>query len=91
MTSSHVGGVDVGSFFTVNLYANKGPVKQVCNLLVTEAFVLHYVAPVATGIADAYKKGLVFSFGFVKGFLSPWEPVNRIVSVFEKVGAFFFY
>jgi hypothetical protein len=48
---------------------------------------LHYVAPVASGVADAQKYWFVLFVGFHEGFLSPWIPVNGVVCVLEQVWA----
>ena len=47
------------------------------------------MAPVATGVAYAEENGFVFSFRFIEGFLTPRIPVNGVVSVLKKIGAFF--
>ena len=58
-------------------------------MLVAEAFLFHDVAPVATGVAYAEENGFVFSFSFIQGFLAPRVPVYWVVSVLEKIRAFF--
>jgi hypothetical protein len=47
------------------------------------------VAPVATGVADAYKNRFILSLCFTESFLAPSKPVNRVVSVLKKVRALF--
>ena len=41
------------------------------------------------GITDGEKDGLVGLFGGLKGFLTPWIPVHRIVCVLKEVRGFF--
>jgi hypothetical protein len=50
---------------------------------------LHYVTPVACGIAYAQKDGLIFSSGFFQSLRPPGIPINGIVSVLEKIGTGF--
>ena len=59
--------------------------------MVVETFLYHDVAPVATSVAYNGKNGFVFSFRFIESFLTPRKPINRIVSMLEKVRAFFIY
>jgi hypothetical protein len=36
-------------------------------------------------IANTYQNGFIFCAGFFQGFLSPWIPVYRVVSVLEQI------
>jgi hypothetical protein len=53
LTNSHIRGVNVGAFFSVNLDADKRRIQKLSNLLVLKAFFLHNMAPMARGVTDA--------------------------------------
>jgi len=44
------------------------------------------MAPVTGRVPDAKKDGSIFAPGFLEGFVTPWVPIHRIVSVLEQVG-----
>ena len=56
-------------------------------LVVLKGLPLHYVAPVAGGVANAEEDGLVLLPGFLQGLLAPGVPVHGVVGVLHKVGA----
>jgi hypothetical protein len=41
------------------------------------------------GVSDGEEYGLIFGFGFGKGFVTPWIPVNGVMGMLEQVGGFF--
>jgi hypothetical protein len=47
------------------------------------------MTPVTGGIAYGEKDGLVFSFRFFKGLISPGEPIDGIIGMLEQIGALF--
>ena len=50
------------------------------------------LAPVAGGIADGKKDGLIFRFCFCKCFFTPGEPfLHGIMSMLQEVGGFLVY
>jgi hypothetical protein len=49
----------------------------------------HHMAPMTRGITNREKDRFVFSTRLGKGFLPPPIPINRIVSVLEKIRRFF--
>jgi hypothetical protein len=51
--------------------------------------VRHHVAPMTRGITNREKDRFVFPTRPGKGFLTPGIPINRVVSVLEKVRRFF--
>jgi len=89
LANSHIRSIQVWPFFPIYLDAYKRGIKQISNLGITEAFLLHNMTPMATCIAYAEKDGFVLGFGFIDGFLSPRVPIYRIISVLKKVRAFF--
>jgi hypothetical protein len=49
------------------------------------------MTPVAGGVTDGKENRFVFRFGLCEGFIGPGMPVYRIVSMLDKIGAFFIY
>jgi hypothetical protein len=47
------------------------------------------MAPVAGGISDGKENGFIFRSGFGENVIGPGMPVNRIVGMLDKIGAFF--
>jgi hypothetical protein len=47
------------------------------------------MAPMAGGIPDGQKHGLIFHACFFKGFISPRKPVHRVVGVLLKIAGLF--
>ena len=86
---SHVDAVDIGTLFAVHLDADKPLVHQLRNFRVFERLPLHYVAPVAGGVADGKKDRFIFGAGPGEGFFTPWKPIDGVVSVLQKVRALF--
>jgi hypothetical protein len=43
----------------------------------------------AGGIAYREENRSILSFGFLKSFITPWIPINRIVGMLEEIGGFF--
>ena len=81
----HVKAVEVGAFFAVNLDVDESAVHQGSGFGVFEGFVGHDMTPVAGGITDAEKDGLIFTPGFFKRFVSPRIPVNRVGGMLEQI------
>jgi hypothetical protein len=54
---------------------------------VIERFFLHYMTPVACRIADADEHRYSSATGGFERSISPWIPVDRVVSVLLKVRA----
>jgi hypothetical protein len=77
--------IQVGSFFPVDLYIDKILVHDTGGRFIFKTFPLHHMTPVAGGIADADKDGLVLFLGPCQCFFSPGIPVDRIVSMLEQV------
>ncbi len=83
------GAVEVRAFFPVNLDINEEPVHHPGDPFIFKGFALHYVAPVAGGIADAQQNRFVLRFCPRQGFLPPRVPLDRIVRMLEEVGTGF--
>ena len=83
---AHVDRVNVRTFFSIDLDADKVTVQQGADLLVFETLDLHDVAPVTGGVADGEEDGFAFGLGPGKRFLAPGEPVDRVVCVLEQIG-----
>ena len=82
----HVDSVQIGADLPVHLYGHIVLVHVPGDLQILERFLLHHVAPVASGIADAEQNRFPLGGRGGKGLVSPWKPVHRIVGVLEKVG-----
>ena len=87
--SRHVNLIDIRPLFAIDLDVDEQLVHHAGGGVVLEAFVCHYVAPVAGCIADREQDRLAALFGFGKRFRSPRPPVDRVVFVLKKIGARF--
>ncbi len=85
----HVDLVDVGALLTIDLDVHEKLVHDRGGFRVFEAFMGHDMAPVAGGIADGEKDGLVGGFGLGQGGRAPGTPVDGVVLVLEKIGTGF--
>ncbi len=85
----HVERIEVGSFLAVDLDRNEPAGEVGGRLLVFETFVGHDVAPVAGGVPDGEKDGLVLVLGPLQGLVAPGVPLDRIVRMLAEVGAGF--
>ena len=83
----HVDGVDVGSFFAVDLDADEPLVHQRGGRGVLERLVGHDVAPVAGGVAHRQQDGPVLGGRLREGLVAPGVPVDRVVGVLAQVRA----
>ena len=84
---AHVDRVEVGPLFPVDLDRDVVRVHVGRDLLVLERLLLHHVAPVTGGVADAEQHGAPQSLGVREGLLAPRIPVDRVVRVLEQVRA----
>jgi hypothetical protein len=83
----HVNLVEVGAFLAVDLDADEVLVQKLADLRVLEALMLHDVAPVARGVADAEEDRPVQLAGLSQSFLAPGEPIDRVVGVLLEKAA----
>jgi hypothetical protein len=82
----HVERVDVRALLAVDLHADEGFVHQRGRALILEGLVLHYVAPVAGGVADRHEQRLVLGPGALECDGSPGQPIDGIGGVLAQVG-----
>ena len=75
------------ALLAIDLDAHEQLVHQPRRRVVLERLVLHHVAPVAGGVADAQQDGLVLAPRFFEGIVAPRVPVDRVVRVLEQIGA----
>ncbi len=61
-------------------------VHQRGDLLIFKGFMLHDMAPMAGGIADAKKDGLVLSPRNLKRLVTPGVPLDGVVCMLQKIG-----
>jgi len=85
----HVDLVDVGSFLTVDLDADKIAIEDLGGFGDLEGLPFHDMAPVTGGVADAEEDGFVLGARLGEGLLAPGVPVDGIVLVLEEVRGFF--
>src|SRR5579872_6047636 len=83
----HIDTIHVGTFLPVDFDRDEGAVQQVGDFFGLERLALHYVTPVARGVANGEENWLVLASGFFKRFLTPGKPVHRIVGVLQQIGA----
>ena len=62
-------------------------VEERGDLRILKAFVRHHMAPVAGGIPDAQKNGLLLPPRGFKRFRAPGVPVHGVLRVLEQIGA----
>ena len=84
---AHIDAVQVWPLLPVHLDADKVLVQNRSHALLLERLVRHHVAPVAGGVANAEKDGLVLGPRSLQRSLSPGIPIHRVVSVLEQVRA----
>jgi hypothetical protein len=83
LNGGHIGLVDVGPFFPVDLDAHKATVQQARNFEILERFVGHHMAPVARTVADAEKDRLRFVSRTRESLIAPGQPVHGVLGVLE--------
>ena len=83
----HVRLIQVGALFPVQLDVDEMLVHDGGDGRVFKRLVGHDVAPVAGGVADAQKDGLVFPAGPFQGLRPPGVPIHRIVGMLLEIGA----
>ena len=81
-----IDGVEVGAFFAVDLDVDEKLVHQRRRLRLLEAFVRHDVTPVARRVADRQQDRPAVAARLGERIGVPRLPVDRVVSVLEKVG-----
>ena len=81
----HVDGVHVGPLLAVDLDGHELLVEDARDLRVLERLLLHHVAPVAGGVADAEEHRPPQRARFGKGLVAPRPPVHRVVGVLQEV------
>jgi hypothetical protein len=81
--------VDIRTFFPVHLDAYETIIHQASHLLVLEAFMLHYMAPVTGRISDTDNDQFFFCSCLLESFLTPWIPVYGIMGMLQEVGTAF--
>ncbi len=89
MEGIHVDLVDIGALLAVDLDIDEMLVHELSNLGILETLMGHYMAPVTSGITDRQKHRLVLCTGTGEGIVAPRLPMNRVVSMLEKVWAGF--
>ncbi len=85
----HVDAVDIGALFAIDLYIDEVLVHKTGGDRVFKTLVGHDMAPVAGGIADGQKNGLVAVPGLLKRLFTPSHPVYWIILVLKEIGAGF--
>ena len=83
----HVDFIEVRPLLPIHLDRHEVQIERLRDCRVLEALVLHHVAPMAGGIADAQKDQLVFASRPFERLGAPREPVHRVIRVLEEVGA----
>ena len=82
----HIHGVHVGPLLAVDLDGHVVAVQHRGDGLVLEGLARHHMAPVAGGVADGEKDGLVLPPGLLKGFRTPRIPIYRVFRVLQQIG-----
>jgi hypothetical protein len=79
--------VQVWALLAVDLDIHKVLIHERSDRRVFEGFMLHYMTPMASRVADAEQNGFVLCLGFRQGFLAPCIPIHRIMGMLEEVRA----
>jgi hypothetical protein len=79
----HIDPIDVWTFFPIDLDADEMVIEDLRDLRILERLMLHDVAPMASGVTDGEKNGLIFGARFAERLLTPRKPVDWIVGVLE--------
>jgi len=85
----HIDTVYVGAFFAINFDIDEVLVHKIGGDRVFKTLVGHDVAPMASGIANRKKNGLVALPGLLKSLFTPPHPVYWVVLVLKEIGAGF--
>ncbi len=83
----HIGLIQVGALFPVQFDVDEVLVHDGGDGRIFKALVGHDVAPMAGGVADAQKDGLIFPAGPFQGLRPPGVPIHRIIGVLLQIGA----
>ena len=89
LANGHIEVIDIGSFFAIDFNGDEGLVHEFSDLEVLEGFFFHDVAPVACGVTDGEEDGFMIFLGLLEGILTPWVPIDGVMSMLEEVRAFF--
>ena len=84
----HVDAIHIRPLLAIHLHRHEPAIQNRGQFIALKRLALHDVAPVASGIADRQKNGLVFGTRFFERRLAPRIPVHRIVGVLLQVGTF---
>ena len=87
LVSALVDPVEIRSFLTIHLDADKMLVHQRRDSVVLKGFMGHDMAPVTGGITDGEQDGFVFVSGQSNGLFVPRMPVHGIIGMLEQVRA----
>ncbi len=85
----HVDVVHVGALFAIHFDGHVVAVQQLRDTLVLEGLPFHDVVPVAGGVADGKKDGLVLAARLIERLGAPGIPVHRVVGVLQQVRTLF--
>ena len=80
----------IRALFPIHFDVDEVGVHEGCGGVVLETLMRHDVAPVAGGISDGQQNGFVLVAGFGQGLRSPGLPMDRVISVLQKIRAGFF-
>ena len=89
MAGRHINSIDIRTLFPIHFDADKCLVQGRGCLGIFKRFFFHDMTPVAGGISDRQKNGLLGCFGKGKGGIPPRVPVYRIVGMLQQIGTFF--
>jgi hypothetical protein len=82
---SHVNLIHIRTLFTIHFDRNKIPIQDLSDFFILKRFLLHHMAPMASGVANGKKYQLVLVASFDKGLISPRVPVHRVGGVLKEV------
>ncbi len=83
----HVDRIEIGPLFAIDFDVDEMLVHDGGGALVLERLVLHHMAPVTGGVADADQHRFVLALRCLQCFLPPRIPIDGIVLVLEEIGA----
>jgi hypothetical protein len=87
MQGCHIDMIDIGALLAIDLDVYEKLVHDGRGRFVFKAFMRHYMAPMAGGIADREQDRFVLRLCFLERRGAPHPPVHGILGVLQEIGA----
>jgi len=77
----HIDFIEIRSHFAVYFDIDEPLIHDLGDRLILKRLLLHHMAPVAGGVANAEEDGLILLLRPVQGLFSPRIPIHRVVGM----------